>query len=121
MGLFYRGQSAETGSGCGRGRRLYGRGGPENGERRSATAPRGYSCARRCCRSCRLLLLTSKLLQVFRAFLQNDGLFPLDQFPDLILTANGGMKQQTSYSAWGMRGIGGGMGGISPEQNVEAT
>jgi Domain of unknown function (DUF4136) len=31
------------------------------------------------------------------------------------------MKQQTSYSAWGMRGIGGGMGGISPEQSVEAT
>ena len=43
------------------------------------------------------------------------------QNPELILTANGGMKQQTSYSAWGMRGIGGGMGGISPEQNVEAT
>jgi Domain of unknown function (DUF4136) len=43
------------------------------------------------------------------------------QNPDLILTANGGMKQQTSYSAWGMRGIGGGMGGITPEQNVEAT
>jgi hypothetical protein len=31
------------------------------------------------------------------------------------------MKQQTSYSAWGMRGIGGGMGGITPQQNVEAT
>jgi uncharacterized protein (DUF1501 family) len=43
------------------------------------------------------------------------------QNPDLILTANGGMKEQTSYSAWGMRGIGGGMGGISPEQNVIAT
>src|SRR5664279_2303228 len=43
------------------------------------------------------------------------------QNPDLILTANGGMRQQTSYSAWGMRGIGGGMGGISPEQNVEGT
>src|ERR1039457_7587006 len=41
--------------------------------------------------------------------------------PDLILTANGGMKQQTSYTAWGMRGIGGGMGGITPQQNVEAT
>src|SRR5271156_3114739 len=41
--------------------------------------------------------------------------------PDLILTANGGMKQQTSWSAWGMRGIGGGMGGISPQQNVEGT
>src|SRR5271169_4784494 len=43
------------------------------------------------------------------------------QNPDLILTANGGLRQQTSYTAWGMRGIGGGMGGISPEQNVEAT
>ena len=31
------------------------------------------------------------------------------------------MRQQTSYSAWGMRRIGGGMGGITPEQNVEAT
>ena len=43
------------------------------------------------------------------------------QNPDLILTANGGMRQQTSYSAWGMRGIGGGVGGITPEQNVEGT
>jgi len=43
------------------------------------------------------------------------------QNPDLILTANGGMREQTSWSAWGMRGIGGGMGGISPEQNVEGT
>jgi hypothetical protein len=43
------------------------------------------------------------------------------QKPDLILTANGGLKQQTSYSAWGMRGIGGGMGGITPEQNVIGT
>lgn len=43
------------------------------------------------------------------------------QKPDIILTANGGMRQQTSYSAWGMRGIGGGMGSITPEQNVEAT
>jgi hypothetical protein len=43
------------------------------------------------------------------------------QNPDLILTANGGMKQQTSYTAWGMRGIGGGMGSITPQQNVEGT
>lgn len=43
------------------------------------------------------------------------------QNPDLILTANGGMKEQTSYSAWGMRGFGGGMGGITPEQNVIGT
>jgi hypothetical protein len=43
------------------------------------------------------------------------------QNPDILLTSNGGMKQQTSHSAWGMRGIGGGMGGITPQQNVEAT
>jgi hypothetical protein len=43
------------------------------------------------------------------------------QNPDLILIASGGMKQQTSYQAWGMRGIGGGMGGITPEQNVIGT
>ena len=44
-----------------------------------------------------------------------------DQNPDLILTASGGEHEQTSWNAWGMRGIGGGMGGISPQQNVEAT
>ncbi len=44
-----------------------------------------------------------------------------NQNPDIILTANGGLKQQTSWSAWGMRGIGGGMGGITPQQNVEGT
>jgi len=43
------------------------------------------------------------------------------QNPDVIVTASGGLKQQTSYSAWGMRGIGGGMGGITPEQNVIGT
>jgi hypothetical protein len=43
------------------------------------------------------------------------------QNPDVLVTANGGMKQETSWSAWGMRGIGGGMGGITPEQNIEAT
>jgi hypothetical protein len=43
------------------------------------------------------------------------------QNPDLILLASGGMKQTTSYTAWGMRGIGGGMGGITPEQNVSGT
>src|SRR5580698_7728607 len=30
--------------------------------------------------------------------------------PDLLLTSSGGMKQQTSWSAMGMRGIGGGFG-----------
>jgi uncharacterized protein DUF4136 len=44
-----------------------------------------------------------------------------DQKPDVLVTANGGLRQQTSYSAWGMRGIGGGMGGITPEQNVIGT
>jgi hypothetical protein len=44
-----------------------------------------------------------------------------DQKPDLLITANGGMKQQTSYTAMGMRGFGGGMGTISPEQNVVGT
>jgi hypothetical protein len=37
-----------------------------------------------------------------------------NQNPDLIVTGNGGMRQLASYSAWGMRGIGGGMGGITP-------
>ena len=41
--------------------------------------------------------------------------------PDILLTASGGLKQETSYSAWGMRGIGGGMGQITPEQNVIGT
>jgi hypothetical protein len=43
------------------------------------------------------------------------------QNPDLIVLASGGLQQQTSYSAWGMRGIGGGMGGITPQQNVMGT
>jgi hypothetical protein len=57
------------------------------------------------------------------AALQGKGLQKVQesQKPDLILLASGGMKQQTSWSAWGMRGIGGGMGGITPQQNVEAT
>jgi hypothetical protein len=45
----------------------------------------------------------------------------VSQNPDVLVTASGGLKQQTSYSAWGMRGIGGGMGGITPEQNVIGT
>ena len=43
------------------------------------------------------------------------------QNPDLILTASGGEHESTSYNAWGMRGIGGGMGGISPQQNYQTT
>jgi hypothetical protein len=55
--------------------------------------------------------------------LQGKGLSKVDigANPDLIVVATGGLRQQTSYSAWGMRGIGGGMGGITPEQNVEGT
>ena len=41
--------------------------------------------------------------------------------PDLIVVMSGGMKTQTTYNAWGMRGIGGGMGGITPEQSVNGT
>jgi len=44
-----------------------------------------------------------------------------NQNPDLIVVISGGMKTQTSYNAWGMRGIGGGMGGITPQQNVIGT
>jgi hypothetical protein len=44
------------------------------------------------------------------------------QNPDMIVTSNGGLKQQTSYTAWGMgRGFGGGMATISPEQNTIGT
>jgi hypothetical protein len=46
---------------------------------------------------------------------------PESQNPDLVLTASGGEREQTSYNAWGMRSIGGGMGGISPQQNYETT
>jgi Domain of unknown function (DUF4136) len=41
--------------------------------------------------------------------------------PDLLVTASGGLKEQTTYTAMGMRGIGGGMGSITPEQNVIGT
>lgn len=41
--------------------------------------------------------------------------------PDLLATASGGLKEQTTYTAMGMRGIGGGMGSITPEQNVIGT
>jgi hypothetical protein len=68
-------------------------------------------------------ILAQVAQQDIDAALQGKGLQKVQesQKPDLILTANGGMKQQTSYTAWGMRGIGGGMGGISPQQNVEGT
>ena len=68
-------------------------------------------------------ILAQVAQQDIEAAMQQKGLqkVPEAQNPDLILTANGGEREQTSYNVWGMRGIGGGMGGISPEQNVEAS
>jgi hypothetical protein len=61
--------------------------------------------------------------QDIEAAMAQKGLQKVDesQNPDLILASSGGGKEVTSYNAWGMRGIGGGMGGISPQQNVEGT
>jgi Domain of unknown function (DUF4136) len=68
-------------------------------------------------------ILAQVAQQDINSALQGKGLKMVqeNQNPDLLVTANGGMKEQTSYSAWGMRGIGGGMGGITSEQNVEGT
>jgi hypothetical protein len=68
-------------------------------------------------------ILAQVAVQDIDSALQGKGLQKVEegQNPDLIVTANGGLKEQTSYSAWGMRGIGGGMGGITPEQNVIGT
>jgi hypothetical protein len=68
-------------------------------------------------------ILAQVAQQDINSAMQSKGLQMVEesQNPDLILTANGGMREQTSYSAWGMRGIGGGMGEITPEQNVEGT
>jgi hypothetical protein len=68
-------------------------------------------------------ILAQVAMQDIDAALQGKGFQKVEenQTPDLIVTANGGMQQQTSYSAWGMRGIGGGMGGITPQQNVIGT
>jgi len=68
-------------------------------------------------------ILAQVAQQDIEAAMQQKGLqkVPESQNPDIILTASGGEREQTSYNAWGMRGIGGGMGGISPQDNVEAT
>ena len=68
-------------------------------------------------------ILAQVAQQDINSALQGKGLKMVQesQNPDLLVTANGGLRQQTSYSAWGMRGIGGGMGGITPEQNVAGT
>src|SRR5277367_1462245 len=41
--------------------------------------------------------------------------------PDLLVVGSGGMKSETSYTAMGIRGFGGGMGTITPQQNVVGT
>lgn len=68
-------------------------------------------------------ILAQVAQQDINAAMQGKGLQMVEenQNPDLILTASGGERAQTSYNAWGMRGIGGGMGGITPQQNIEAT
>ncbi len=68
-------------------------------------------------------ILAQVAQQDINAAMQNKGLQMVqeNQNPDLILTASGGEQAQTSYNVWGMRGIGGGMGGITPQQNVEAS
>ena len=43
--------------------------------------------------------------------------------PDLVVIGSGGLKEQTSYNAWGTGGLrfGGGMGTITPQTNVIGT
>jgi NADPH:quinone reductase-like Zn-dependent oxidoreductase len=68
-------------------------------------------------------ILAQVAQQDIEGAMQQKGLQKVEesQNPDLILTASGGEHESTSYNAWGMRGIGGGMGGISPQQNYETT
>src|SRR5215472_9808224 len=68
-------------------------------------------------------ILAQVAQQDVEAAMQQKGLQKVQesQNPDLILTASGGEHESTSYNAWGMRGIGGGMGGISPQQNYSTT
>ena len=68
-------------------------------------------------------ILAQTAKQDIDSALQSKGLQMVEesQNPDLLVLANGGMKQQTSYNATGMRGIGGGFGSISPEQSEEGT
>jgi hypothetical protein len=68
-------------------------------------------------------ILAQVAMQNIDTALQGKGLqkVTVDQKPDLLVTANGGLKQETSYTAMGMRGFGGGMGSITPQQNVVGT
>ncbi len=68
-------------------------------------------------------ILAQAAVQDVDAALQGKGLQKVEesQKPDLLVTANGGMKEQTSYTAMGMRGWGGGMATVTPQQNVIGT
>ncbi len=70
-------------------------------------------------------ILAQGAQQNINSALQSKGLRMVQESekPDLIVIASGGLKQTTSYQAWGMRGIGfgGGMATITPQQNVEGT
>ena len=68
-------------------------------------------------------ILAQAAMQDVDAALQGKGLQKVaeNQTPDLLVTASGGLQQQTSYTAMGMRGFGGGMGSITPQQNVIGT
>src|SRR5437867_9099202 len=68
-------------------------------------------------------ILMQNAQQAINSQLQMKGLQMVQesQNPDLIVVASSGMKQQTSYNAWGTGGwrFGGGMGTITPEtQNI---
>jgi hypothetical protein len=69
------------------------------------------------------LTKSDRRVQDIDAALQGKGLQKVEesQKPDLLVTANGGMKEQTSYTAMGMRGWGGGMATVTPQQNVIGT
>ena len=68
-------------------------------------------------------ILAQAAMQDVDAALQAKGLQKVEenQTPDLLVTVSGGMQQQTSYTAMGMRGWGGGMATDYPEQNVIGT
>jgi Domain of unknown function (DUF4136) len=55
--------------------------------------------------------------------MQAKGLQKVEESPESWPAAYGKRRYETatSYTAWGMRGIGGGMGSITPEQNVVGT
>jgi hypothetical protein len=68
-------------------------------------------------------ILAQVAVQNIDSALQAKGLQKVSESekPDLLVTANGGMKEQTSYSAMGMRGWGGGTATITQQQNVIGT